>query len=208
MFPLMDPDILICSLVKMIVQRVGIIVAILWIIYDNCRTRFAALHTDGPRYIAGGALARDAGLYLTKIERMTIFKKVLPNRVYSTAFHPQHEDDNKTDNACRMAEDGEAECSICLSAYEHGDTLITLPHCKHEFHSECILEWLTSNDGCPQCRENVLTPIELREGTSHSFTESQLNNIFLRRFPPCHDNSVVRYSGTVRASYTDLQPSG
>jgi len=41
------------------------------------------------------------------------------------------------------------ECRICLSEYQNGEELITLPKCLHQFHSSCISKWLTINQICP-----------------------------------------------------------
>ncbi|KAL4469545.1 hypothetical protein ABPG74_004798 [Tetrahymena malaccensis] len=48
------------------------------------------------------------------------------------------------------------DCSICLSMYEVGDSVIFLPCNKnHNFHEECIQRWLKVNNSCPVCRQNV-----------------------------------------------------
>lgn len=49
----------------------------------------------------------------------------------------------------------DAECCICLSAYEDGIELHTLP-CSHHFHSTCIVKWLKMNATCPLCKFNIL----------------------------------------------------
>ncbi|XP_010534170.1 PREDICTED: E3 ubiquitin protein ligase RIE1 [Tarenaya hassleriana] len=49
----------------------------------------------------------------------------------------------------------DAECCICLSSYEDGVELITLP-CNHHFHSTCIVKWLKMNATCPLCKYNIL----------------------------------------------------
>uniref|UniRef100_A0A7N0TGQ4 RING-type E3 ubiquitin transferase n=1 Tax=Kalanchoe fedtschenkoi TaxID=63787 RepID=A0A7N0TGQ4_KALFE len=49
----------------------------------------------------------------------------------------------------------DAECCICLSAYEDGAELHTLP-CNHHFHSSCIVKWLKMNATCPLCKYNIL----------------------------------------------------
>ncbi len=48
-------------------------------------------------------------------------------------------------------------CPICIEEFEPGETLRVLPRCKHLFHIDCILPWLTERQGCcPQCRTPVL----------------------------------------------------
>eukprot|EP00250_Pteridium_aquilinum_P032898 c4915_g1_i1 orf=194-1354(+) len=48
-----------------------------------------------------------------------------------------------------------AECCICLSAYEDGVELRELP-CSHHFHCTCIDKWLRINATCPLCKFNIL----------------------------------------------------
>jgi hypothetical protein len=56
--------------------------------------------------------------------------------------------------------DGVTTCSICTSSLDPTETeLITLP-CVHQFHTSCIMEWLSSDIGkknwnCPTCRKTV-----------------------------------------------------
>jgi glycerol-3-phosphate acyltransferase PlsY len=47
-----------------------------------------------------------------------------------------------------------ANCSICISEYEQGDSLRQLP-CKHHFHVSCIDEWLRINAKCPLCVQDI-----------------------------------------------------
>lgn len=49
----------------------------------------------------------------------------------------------------------DAECCICLTSYEDGAELHTLP-CNHHFHSTCIVKWLKMNATCPLCKYNIL----------------------------------------------------
>ncbi len=47
-------------------------------------------------------------------------------------------------------------CVICLSDFEKGDRVRTLP-CCHVFHSTCIDVWLTSKTRtCPMCKSVIL----------------------------------------------------
>ncbi|XP_072975793.1 E3 ubiquitin-protein ligase At1g12760-like isoform X1 [Typha angustifolia] len=49
----------------------------------------------------------------------------------------------------------DAECCICLSAYDDGVELRELP-CSHHFHCTCIDKWLYINATCPLCKYNII----------------------------------------------------
>ncbi|XP_057477627.1 E3 ubiquitin-protein ligase At1g12760-like [Actinidia eriantha] len=49
----------------------------------------------------------------------------------------------------------DAECCICLSAYDDGAELRQLP-CGHHFHCTCVDKWLYINATCPLCKYNIL----------------------------------------------------
>ncbi|KAH9732131.1 RING-type domain-containing protein [Citrus sinensis] len=49
----------------------------------------------------------------------------------------------------------DAECCICLSAYDDGTELRELP-CLHHFHCSCLDKWLYINSTCPLCKFNIL----------------------------------------------------
>jgi hypothetical protein len=59
------------------------------------------------------------------------------------------------------AEDTENECSVCLNNYALHDQIRILP-CAHEFHTECVDEWLIRNKTCCLCR----APIDESPATS------------------------------------------
>lgn len=44
------------------------------------------------------------------------------------------------------------QCLVCLSEYEVGEAVKTLPACGHRFHSSCIDMWLEGKVTCPICR--------------------------------------------------------
>lgn len=48
------------------------------------------------------------------------------------------------------------DCSICLSSFDMGEMLISLP-CdkKHSFHASCIRQWLQRQNSCPLCQKMV-----------------------------------------------------
>ena len=46
-------------------------------------------------------------------------------------------------------------CSICMDKYTTGTKYKKLV-CGHEYHSECLDEWLKSAKKCPICNKEVL----------------------------------------------------
>ncbi|KAK6919654.1 Zinc finger, RING-type [Dillenia turbinata] len=46
-------------------------------------------------------------------------------------------------------------CVICQAEYEDEETIGTL-HCGHEFHANCIREWLRLKNTCPICKSTAL----------------------------------------------------
>ncbi|CAK7325667.1 unnamed protein product [Dovyalis caffra] len=46
-------------------------------------------------------------------------------------------------------------CAICLSEFEEGEELRTLPLCLHSYHAACIDMWLYSHSNCPMCRTDA-----------------------------------------------------
>ena len=45
-------------------------------------------------------------------------------------------------------------CNICLDNFEIGN-LLRILECNHEFHENCIITWLKSNNTCPVCRHEL-----------------------------------------------------
>ncbi|KAK6260739.1 zinc finger protein [Theobroma cacao] len=60
----------------------------------------------------------------------------------------------------RILSHEDAECCICLCAYEDGSELRELP-CHHHFHCTCIDKWLYINATCPLCKFNILKTCNL-----------------------------------------------
>ncbi|XP_004142830.1 RING-H2 finger protein ATL52 [Cucumis sativus] len=58
--------------------------------------------------------------------------------------------------------DGDGTCAICLSEFEEGEEIKTLPECKHSYHMPCIDMWLYSHSSCPMCRTNA-TPTSFND---------------------------------------------
>ncbi|WMV52285.1 hypothetical protein MTR67_045670, partial [Solanum verrucosum] len=55
-----------------------------------------------------------------------------------------------------VAPDVESDiCAICQSEYENEENIGAL-QCGHEYHSDCIKQWLMRKTDCPMCRASVL----------------------------------------------------
>jgi len=50
-----------------------------------------------------------------------------------------------------------SECSVCQDDYKTGDKCVSLP-CEHNYHKDCVVEWLKRHDSCPICRKPISTP--------------------------------------------------
>ena len=49
-----------------------------------------------------------------------------------------------------------AECIICLGKIEQNELVSSLKcHESHLFHTECLLEWVKKQSGCPICRQQI-----------------------------------------------------
>ncbi|GJN38561.1 hypothetical protein PR202_gb27616 [Eleusine coracana subsp. coracana] len=56
---------------------------------------------------------------------------------------------------------GEETCSVCLGAFQAGETVRLLPLCLHLYHVECIDMWLASHTTCPVCRSGIDSPVDV-----------------------------------------------
>ncbi|XP_010546024.1 PREDICTED: E3 ubiquitin-protein ligase SIS3 isoform X2 [Tarenaya hassleriana] len=53
-----------------------------------------------------------------------------------------------------------SECPICLEEFYVGNEVRGLP-CAHNFHVECIDQWLRLNVKCPRCRSSIFPDLDL-----------------------------------------------
>ena len=53
-------------------------------------------------------------------------------------------------------------CCICQDNFEHDELLLTLP-CIHNFHNDCVLNWLKIKSICPLCKQPVSQRSELED---------------------------------------------
>ena len=55
----------------------------------------------------------------------------------------RHEEGNNVD-----------ECSICLQNNNKNESITTY-ECNHNFHLNCLNEWVKNNPNCPNCRKQL-----------------------------------------------------
>ena len=60
-------------------------------------------------------------------------------------------------------DDHTSKCYLCLMAYTQGEEVAFSKNnkCKHQFHKDCIVEWLMKRTACPCCREEYIESNEL-----------------------------------------------
>jgi hypothetical protein len=56
--------------------------------------------------------------------------------------------------AAAAAADEAPSCAICIGDFAAGDELRRLP-CNHDFHTQCVDQWLAVNATCPLCRAPI-----------------------------------------------------
>jgi hypothetical protein len=84
------------------------------------------------------------------------------------------------ENDVRMViviESDDGLCSICLENVQEGHR--TLP-CGHEFHGECLREWLALQDTCPVCRATL--PLLKTASTMRPLEEPSSNRDNIMKF--------------------------
>ncbi|XP_019151042.1 PREDICTED: RING-H2 finger protein ATL1-like [Ipomoea nil] len=106
----------------------------------------------------------------------------------SSAAPPQHEYQrcveisvselipaHKYQKGVGVTREGDGVCAVCLSEFEDGEELRTLPECMHSFHVACIDMWFYSHTNCPVCRTEATPSLHV---LIHSLDSS------VRRSPP------------------------
>ncbi|CAN6328562.1 unnamed protein product [Urochloa humidicola] len=50
------------------------------------------------------------------------------------------------------------ECAVCIVELRDGEPARRVPRCGHQFHADCVGEWLRLHATCPLCRASVVAP--------------------------------------------------
>lgn len=100
-----------------------------------------------------------------------------------------------------------SECPICLEEFHVGNEVRGLP-CAHNFHVECIDEWLRLNVKCPRCRCSVFPNLDLsalsniRADSDHSPVTVVTAAPYVRTQPPS-PSYLLRLQGLLRSVRTE-----
>ncbi|KAM7479914.1 hypothetical protein LguiA_028127 [Lonicera macranthoides] len=103
-----------------------------------------------------------------------------------------------------------SECPICLEEFHVGNEVRGLP-CAHNFHVECIDEWLRLNVKCPRCRCSVFPNLDLsalsniRPDSERSSSASVVTttNRYVRNSQPPSESYLLRLQGLLRPVRTE-----
>ncbi|XP_044479673.1 E3 ubiquitin-protein ligase SIS3-like isoform X1 [Mangifera indica] len=101
-----------------------------------------------------------------------------------------------------------SECPICLEEFHVGNEVRGLP-CAHNFHIECIDEWLRLNVKCPRCRCSVFPNLDLSALSNLRTTDSERSSASVvtvsryMRSQPSGQSYLVRLQGLLRPVRTE-----
>merc|ERR1712071_67640 len=85
-----------------------------------------------------------------------------------------------------------------------GDELVTGRHCSHKYHKCCLLEWLGEggHDGCPVCRELIMTPAEFKETAVECIKPKRLQRLATK---PHDEGGILSITNLITPSPLEIQ---
>ncbi|XP_054822747.1 E3 ubiquitin-protein ligase SIS3-like isoform X2 [Prosopis cineraria] len=105
-----------------------------------------------------------------------------------------------------------SECPICLEEFHEGNEVRGLP-CAHNFHVECIDEWLRLNVKCPRCRCSVFPNLDLSalsnlRPESERSSASVVTTTRYVRGQPSSQSYLLRLQGLLRPVRSEIAGPG
>ncbi|KAG9449987.1 hypothetical protein H6P81_009952 [Aristolochia fimbriata] len=101
-----------------------------------------------------------------------------------------------------------SECPICLEEFRVGNEVRGLP-CAHNFHVECIDEWLRLNVKCPRCRCSVFPNLDLsaltnlRDDSGRNSASVVSTTRYMRQSQPSGHSYLLRMQGLLPTIRTE-----
>ncbi|KAF5727373.1 E3 ubiquitin-protein ligase RING1 [Tripterygium wilfordii] len=91
-------------------------------------------------------------------------------------------------------------CAVCKEPFELHSEGREMP-CKHIYHPDCILPWLSMRNSCPVCRHEL--PTEPEEASATATEQEEIVGLTIWRLPG-GGYAVGRFSGGRRGGDTEL----